>query len=61
MIRILAMKEAYLKSEDGSTAVEYSLFIVAIALAIVAVLFSLGGQLGESFGALGEAVSEELQ
>lgn len=45
MLKLLAIKEAYLKSEDGATAIEYGLIAAGIALAIVAVVFTLGDDL----------------
>ena len=33
----------FLAGEQGATAVEYGLFLAAIAAALVAILFSLGG------------------
>jgi len=45
MLKLLALKEAYLKNEDGATAIEYGLIAAGIALAIVAVVFTLGDDL----------------
>lgn len=35
--------DAAVKSEDGASAVEYSLIVVAIAAILVAVVFAIGG------------------
>lgn len=45
MLKLLAMKDAYLKNEDGATAIEYGLIAAGIAVAIVAVVFALGGEI----------------
>ena len=43
MKKLLAMKHAYLHNEDGATAIEYGLMAAAIALAIITIVFTLGG------------------
>lgn len=43
--KILAWKEAYLKDEDGATAIEYGLIAAGIAVAIAAVVGLLGDEL----------------
>jgi pilus assembly protein Flp/PilA len=45
MIKLLALKNAYLKNESGATAIEYSLIAAGISLAIVAAVFAFGDQL----------------
>jgi pilus assembly protein Flp/PilA len=57
MLKLLAMKEAYLKNEDGATAIEYGLIAAGIALAIVAVVFTLG----DSVLGLFQSVETELE
>jgi len=42
MLKLLAMKDAYLRNEDGATAIEYGLMAAAIALGIIALVFSIG-------------------
>ncbi|MGB0719723.1 MAG: Flp family type IVb pilin [Bdellovibrionales bacterium] len=42
MLKLLALREAYLRDENGATAIEYGLIAAGIALAIVAVVFTLG-------------------
>ena len=62
MIKLLALKDAYLKNEDGATAIEYGLIAAGISLAIVAAVFTFGDQLETVFGtmntAMGNANSE---
>lgn len=50
MLKLLAMKDAYLNNEDGATAIEYGLIAAGIAIAIVAVVFTLGDELSATFG-----------
>lgn len=45
LTKLLAWKEAYLKNEDGATAIEYGLIAGGIAVAIVAVVFLVGDDL----------------
>lgn len=47
--QIYAFKEAYLKNEDGATAIEYGLIAAGIALAIAAVVFTMGESLDTMF------------
>lgn len=56
MLKLLALKDAYLKNEDGATAIEYGLIAAGIAVAIVALVFTLGGQIQGAF----QAVSDEM-
>ena len=49
MLKLLALKEAYLKNEDGATAIEYGLIAAGIALAIAAAVFTFGGELTALF------------
>lgn len=45
MLKLLALKDAYLRNEDGATAIEYGLIAAGISLAIVAVVFTFGEEL----------------
>lgn len=45
IIKLLALKNAYLKDENGATAIEYSLIAAGISLAIVAAVFAFGDEL----------------
>lgn len=49
LTKLLAWKEAYLKNEDGATAIEYGLIAAGISLAIVSVVFLFGDQLETTF------------
>ncbi|MBX2834818.1 MAG: Flp family type IVb pilin [Micavibrio sp.] len=56
-IKLLALKDAYLKKEDGATAIEYGLIAAGISLAIVAVVFTFGDQLYNTFGSMEESMT----
>lgn len=49
MLKLFAMKEAYLKNEDGATAIEYGLIAAGISIVIAAVAFGMGDQLNAVF------------
>lgn len=49
IIKLLAMKDAYLAREDGATAIEYGLIAAGIALAISAAVIAFGDQLNLLF------------
>lgn len=48
--KIFAAKEAFVRSEEGATAIEYGLIAAGIAVAISAVVFLVGGDLVTMFG-----------
>ncbi len=58
MLKLLALKDAYIKNEDGATAIEYGLIAAGISLAIVAVVFTFGDQLEATFTSMEEAMEE---
>lgn len=45
MLKLLALKEAYIHDEDGATAIEYGLIAAGIAVAIAAVVGFVGDEL----------------
>lgn len=49
MKKLFAWKEAYLKNEDGATAIEYGLIAAGIALAVAASIFAFGDDLNDMF------------
>ena len=57
MLKLLALKDAYLSGKDGATAIEYGLIAAGISLAIVAVVFTFGDQLETTFGSMETAMS----
>lgn len=52
MIKLLALKNAYLNNESGATAIEYALIAAGISLAIVAGVFTFGDELEGLFTGL---------
>lgn len=52
MIKLIALKNAYLSNEDGATAIEYALIAAGISLAIVAGVFTFGDELQTLFEGL---------
>lgn len=59
--KLLALKNAYLKDENGATAIEYSLIAAGISLAIVAAVFAFGDDLETLFNGLAECLSGECE
>ena len=51
-IKLLALKNAYLRNEDGATAIEYALIAAGISLAVVASVFAFGDELEILFDGL---------
>ena len=60
MLKLLAMKDAYIKNEEGATAIEYGLIAAGISLAIVALVFAFGDQLNNVFGAMDGAMADAV-
>ncbi len=55
--KLIAWKEAYLKDEDGATAIEYGLIAAGIAVAIAVTVGLVGDELVSMF----EGVQTELE
>lgn len=49
LVKLLAFRDAYLRDEDGATAIEYGLIAAGISLAIAAVVFTFGDDLTALF------------
>ena len=49
MLKLLALKHAYLNNQEGATAIEYGLIAAGISLAIVAIVFTFGDDLNSVF------------
>jgi len=49
LTKLIALKNAYVKNEDGATAIEYGLIAAGISVAIVAVVFAFGDDLAALF------------
>jgi pilus assembly protein Flp/PilA len=62
MLKLIALKNSYVKNEEGATAIEYGLIAAGISLAIAGAVFVFGGDLSALFegfsGSLGGGESE---
>lgn len=58
LIKLLALKNAYLKDENGATAIEYALLAAGIALVIVGGVFAFGHELDDMFRGLSGQLTE---
>lgn len=58
LLKLLAKKEAFIRSEDGATAIEYGLIAAGIAVAISAAVFAFGDSLTDLFKDMGESLSK---
>lgn len=56
LLKLWAKKEAFIRSEEGATAIEYGLIAAGIAVAISAVVFTFGEQLAGMFGDMGDTI-----
>lgn len=56
LLKLLAMKEAYLKNEDGATAIEYGLIAAGISVVIVVAVSLVGTNLNGVFGEVATAL-----
>lgn len=57
LTKLIAFKEAYLKNEEGATAIEYGLIAAGIGLAISVVVFLLGDDLVAMFESIQTALT----
>lgn len=57
LTKLIAFKEAYLKNEEGATAIEYGLIAAGIGLAISVVVFLLGDDLVAMFESIQAALT----
>ena len=58
MRKLFAFREAYLKNEDGATAIEYGLIAAGIALAIAAAVFAFGDELSGMFDSMATTMGD---
>ena len=57
-LKLFAMKEAFIRSRDGATAIEYGLIAAGIAVAISAVVYTFGDDLRALFEDMSTEVSK---
>jgi pilus assembly protein Flp/PilA len=60
MLKLWAKKEAFIRSEEGATAIEYGLIAAGIAVAISAIVFTFGDTLASMFTGLNTDVGSRL-
>ena len=48
----------FFNNEEGATAIEYGLIAALIAVACIAALTAVGGQLGNTFNGVGNSLSD---
>ncbi len=58
LIKLLALKNAYVKNENGATAIEYGLIAAGISLGIMAAVYAFGDDLTALFGDMGDALDQ---
>jgi pilus assembly protein Flp/PilA len=56
MLKLWAKKEAFIRSEEGATAIEYGLIAAGIAVAISVVVFTVGTDVFNVFGTVDTAL-----
>lgn len=57
LTKIYALIKSYEKNESGATAIEYGLIAAGISLAIVAAVYTFGGDLNTLFEGLSTSLS----
>ena len=61
MLKLISKVQAYLKSDNGATAIEYGLIAAGIAVGISAVVFTFGDQLETMFQGASDQIAGEAQ
>lgn len=56
LIKLIALKAAYVNNEDGATAIEYGLIAAGIAVAIAVAVAAVGTDLNTLFGSVSAAL-----
>lgn len=56
LLQLWAKKEAFIRSEEGATAIEYGLIAAGIAVAISAIVFTMGDSLVALFTNVGTKI-----
>ncbi|MFK7840514.1 MAG: Flp family type IVb pilin [Bdellovibrionales bacterium] len=59
MLKMLAIFDTYLRDDEGATAIEYGLMGAAIALGIIALVFTLGDRVEGSFQSVDDSLAAE--
>lgn len=58
LLKLIAKKEAFVRSEEGATAIEYGLIAAGIAVAIAAIVFTFGDSLKAMFESMNTKIGE---
>lgn len=56
LLKLIAFREAYLKNEDGATAIEYGLIAAGISVAIAVIVGTVGTDLTATFQSVDDAL-----
>ncbi len=59
LLKLWAKTEAFFRSQEGATAIEYGLIAAGIAVAISVVVFTLGDQIEAMFDGVSDKLGEE--
>jgi len=59
LLKLLAIKDSYVRNEEGATAIEYGLIAAGIALAISGAVILFGDQLEALFTSLTATITPE--
>jgi len=57
LLKLLAYKQSFVRSEKGATAIEYGLIAAGIAVAISVVVFTFGSDLRDLFQNMSDRIS----
>ena len=57
LLKLWVKKAAFIRSEEGATAIEYGLIAAGIAVAISIIVFTLGTSLANLFGNLNSSLA----
>ena len=60
MLKLQIFIKTYLLSEKGATAIEYGLMATAIALAILALVFSIGDRMEGGYQVISDTIDTRL-
>ncbi|MBA4152353.1 MAG: Flp family type IVb pilin [Acinetobacter sp.] len=61
LLKLFAKKEAFMRSEEGATAIEYGLIAAGLAVAIAAIVFAAGDNLATLFGTVRDDLDTAAQ
>jgi len=54
MKKLLAKTQAFIRDEEGASAVEYGLLIAGIAVAVMAAIYAIGTNLNSTFNSVAD-------